>query len=238
MIEVLLESILNKIHQKSFSAPKQLAEELGRLIIRDDLSPDQYSYISSKIFNSELNLFAFVNANNLEKDRNETNLRKEILEIISDYMQVCRYSLINYLEFIKNSSLTIYKTDYSMVVKESALKIIVKMLQSYDATILDSVIQCNRLSQILLDEIKLIKPSASVKGRIWQILGELIRKFPEQMLLLIVEIQEVSFYGVKSMMEDGKNVELKTLTGLLQLTRAILDNDKAAYPETERRTSL
>lgn|SRR3990167_3485896 len=235
MIEVLLESILNKIHQKSFSAPKQLVEELGRLIIRDDLSQDQYSYISSKIFNSELNLFAFVNANNQEKDRNETNLRKGILEIISDYMQVCRYNLINYLSFIKDSSLTIYKTDYSMVVKESALKIIVKILQIYDSTILEPVIQSNRLSQMLLDEIKLMKPSASVKGRIWQIMGELVRKFPEHMLLLIVEIQEVSFYAVKSMMEEGKNVEIKTLTGLLQLTRAILDNPKAAYPETERK---
>jgi hypothetical protein len=101
MIEILLEDLLNKIHTKSFSDPKQVSEELGRLIIKDNLTQEQFAYCSSKIFNSELNLFGFINDNYMEKDKHIVNLRKEILVIISDYLQVAKIYLINYLVFIR-----------------------------------------------------------------------------------------------------------------------------------------
>ena len=236
MIEVLLEDILNKIQQKTYNAPKQLSEELGRLIIRDYLTSEQYAYCSSKIFNSDLNLFAFVMNNCLDSDRIGSNLRKEILEIIGDYLQVARGYLINYLVFIKDSSLAIFKKDISQNVKESALKIVVRILQSYDASILDPIIQADTLRDILIQEVTKLKPSPSVKGRIWQILGELIRKFYAKMIPNIFEIQELSFYEIKKMMEDGKNVEIKTLKGLLQLTRAILEVQE--YPVEESKLGL
>jgi hypothetical protein len=233
MIEILLEDILNKIHLKNFSDPKQISEELGRLIIRDFLTQDQFAYCSSKIFNSELNLFAFLNDNASEKDKHITNLRKEVLDIICDYIQIAKYHLVNYLAFIRDSTLAIFKKDSSLVVKEAALKIIVKLLQSFEPQVLAPVIQVEALAHMMLDEIKFLKPKPSVRGRIWQILGELIRKFPLLMQSLIFEIQEVSFFSIKSMMETGEGVELKTLRGLLQLTRANLE--VSTYPDEERR---
>lgn len=233
MIEILLEEILNKIHMKNFSDPKQISEELGRLIIRDYLTQEQFAYCSSKIFNSDLNLFAFLNDNAGEKDKHITNLRKEVLDIICDYIQIAKYHLINYLAFIRDSTLAIFKKDGSLVVKEASLKIIVKLLQSFEPEVLAPVIQVDALAHMMLDEIKFLKPKPSVRGRIWQILGELIRKFPENMKDLIFEIQEVSFFSIKTMMETAEGVELKTLKGLLQLTRAILE--VMLYPYDERR---
>lgn len=234
MIEILLEEILNKIHMKNFSDPKQISEELGRLIIRDYLTQEQFAYCSSKIFNSELNLFAFLNDNASEKDKHITNLRKEVLDIICDYVQVAKYHLINYLAFIRDSTLGIFKKDSSVVVKEAALKVIVKILQSYEAEVLSPVIKVEALAHMMLDEIKFLKPKPGVRGRIWQILGELIRKFPKDMENLNFEIQEVSFFTIRSMMETGEGVELKTLKGLLQLTRALLE--VTTYPHGERKS--
>ena len=231
MIEILLEDILNKIHKKNFSDPKQISEELGRLIIRDNLTPEQFAYTSSKIFNSDLSLFNFLNDNSFEKDKNITNLRKEVLEIMSDYLQVGRNYLINYLGFIRDQAFMIFKKDVSQLVKECSLKLIVKILQNYDQNILAPVLQVDSLAQSLLDEIKLLKPTPSIKGRIWQIEGELVKRFPDKMQPFLFEIQEVSFYSIKGMMENTQKVEIKTLRGLLQLTRSVLE--VASYPENE-----
>lgn len=231
MIEILLEDILNKIHQKNFSDPKQISEELGRLIIKDSLSQEQFAYCSSKIFNSELNLFTFLNENNLEKDKRLVNLRKDVLETICDYLIVAQNYLINYLGFIRNSVLTVFKQDSSIQVRESALKIIVKIIQNYEPTILEPIIQTESLSNMLLDEIKHLKPAAGIKGKIWQILGELARIFPQKMSAYLLEIQEVSFYSLKGMMENTQKVEIKTIKGILQLVRCVLE--VADYPVSE-----
>lgn len=233
MIEILLEDILHKIHQKNFSDPKQVSEELGRLIIRDNLTQDQFAYCSSKIFNSDLNLFSFLHENYLEKDKHITNLRKEVLSIVCDYLQVARGYLINYLRFIRDSALTIFKKDISQLVKETALKIVVKILQNYDSNILEPIVQVESLATMLLDEIKMLKPSPSIKGKIWQILGELVKRFPNKMQPYILEIMEVSFYSIQGMMENTQKVEVKALKGLLQLTRCVLESGIRAYPTSE-----
>lgn len=235
MIEILLEDILYKIHKKNFSDPKQISEELGRLIIRDYLTQEQFAYVSSKIFNSDLNLFNFLRDNSLEKDRNVVNLRKDVLDIICDYLQVAKIYIVNYLPFIRDSTLSIFKKDTSIVVKEAALQIIVKILQSYETNILEPVMEVGSLSHMMLDEIKFMKPKPSVRGRIWQILGELIKRFPHRMEALLNEIQEVSYDELQKQMENKVTVELKTIKGLLQLTRSMLE--VKSYPEDERRHS-
>jgi hypothetical protein len=96
---------------------------------------------------------------------------------------------------------------------------------------MEPVIQLNNLSQMMLDELKHLKPTPSIKGKIWQILGELIKRFPLKMKSFLFEIQEVSFYSLKGMMENTQKVEIKTLKGLLQLTRCILE--VSTYPEEE-----
>jgi hypothetical protein len=243
MFEIFLEDILTKIKtQPPLTHHKQISLELGRLgrlIIRDYQTPIQISYCSSKIFDSELSLFDFLNINASNRNYEIADLRKEVLDIICDYVQVAKYHLINFIAFIRDSTLGIFKKDCSEVVKEAALKVIVKLLQSFEADILAPIVKVETLAHMMLDEIKFLKPKPGVRGRIWQILGELIKKFPNDMKNLKDEIQELSFPRIQEIMEKLEKkecvelVEFKTLKGLLQVTRAILE--VTTYPSDERR---
>ena len=44
---------------------------------------------------------------------------------------------------------------------------------------------------------------------------------------------EVSFYSIKGMMENTQKVEIKTLKGLFQLTRSVLETEIKSYPISE-----
>lgn len=101
---------------------------------------------------------------------------------------------------------------------------------------MEPVIQVNNLAQMMLDEIKHLKPTPSIKGKIWQILGELVKRFPAKTKPFLFEIQEVSFYSLKGMMENTQKVEIKTLKGLLQLTRCVLE--VGTYPEEESKLNF
>lgn len=222
MTEILLVDLLTRIQHKNFSDPKQISEELGRLIIRDNLTAEEFGYISSQIFNSNLNLFSFLTENATDKEKKIVALRRECFTVMSDYVSVARGYLTNYLTQLKNSTMLIFRKETSDAVKEAALKFLLKIIQTYDKDVLIRVLEIQALASTLLDERKLMRPKPPIKGRIWQILGELIRKFPEEMKLYCVEIQEISFYDIKNMMELKTKMELKALKGLLELTRHIL----------------
>jgi hypothetical protein len=121
-MEILLEDLLTKIHSKNFSEPRQISDELERLILSETLSKDQICYCSSKIFDSEYNFLNFLNENATEKEKQVVNLRREIFNIMTDYIKQNSNHLINYLTMIRDSCLTIFKKEISQKVKEVALK--------------------------------------------------------------------------------------------------------------------
>lgn len=213
-MEILLEDLLTKIHSKNFSEPKQISDELERLILSDKLTKDQVSYCSSKIFNSDYNFFNFLNLNATDKDKQIVNLRKEIFDILTYYIKINHSSLINYLPMIRDSCLTIFKKEISQKVKEISIKPIQVIIDLYDADLLKPILLIQPLANVFLDEYRHMKPQAGVKGMIWSIVGAMTRKFPEEMADYRLEIEELIFYNIKKQMEDSRTIELKALEGM------------------------
>jgi len=173
-----LDELVNKIHHKNYAEAKQIAEELDRLLLEKNLSESQIAYYSSKIFNSPQNLFSFIEKNSEEKDRDVTYLRKYIFESICKYIILRKTKVLDYLETIKLNCFKLYKMDVSNVVKEASLMPIIKILKHFDNEQIKDSFDSDELANMLLDEIKLFKPSASVRGAIWHTLGLLTSQFP------------------------------------------------------------
>lgn len=233
MIEILLEDILTKIHTKNYSEPKQISDELRRLVLVDKLSLKQISYCSAKLFNSELNLFVFLNENAQVKEKRVGNLKKELLVIMSDYIKLYSPNLINYLETLRNSLLRHFKLELTQEAKESSLFVLLTMIELYEPDLLGPVLQVKTMAQIFLDEIQRMKPKAGVKGALWTILGILSKKFTDEMSQFRVEIEELMLYTMKKMMKENKGVELKTLEGILKSFRYMLSDHQLEEEELQ-----
>ena len=231
-MEILLEDILVKLNNLNFSEPKQITDEINRLILKDKLPPKDVSYISSKIFNSEFNFFTFLNKNCLSKEKRLVNMRKDIFNIIKDYITINSSALNNYLVMIRDFSLVIFKKDVSQIVKERALAPIQTIIEIYDGELLETTIQVKETASILLDEIKILRPKAGVKGMIWTILGLLTDKFSTIMLEFRVEIEELILFNMTKIMKSNKGVEIKTLEGVFRGLRFLL-NGSTNYTDKE-----
>lgn len=59
--------------------------------------------------------------------------------------------------------------DQNSLVKEVSLLVLIKMIETYKE--IEHIIKPSELIIILLDEIKLRRPAATVKGAIWQLVG-------------------------------------------------------------------
>jgi hypothetical protein len=101
------------------------------------LTDAQVAFVAHVIYSSEKNLFAYVSKHHLEKDLDQSGLRKGLLEIANDYLKVNHEKLINFIQLIFDSCLVIFKKDISSPVKEKALKPIKSILKQFDKSILD-----------------------------------------------------------------------------------------------------
>lgn len=64
--------------------------------------------------------------------------------------------------------------------KESALQMLIKVIENFEkpgSNDIESIIRPKDLLIMMLDEIKLRRPSASVKGAIWTLVGLLHEKY-------------------------------------------------------------
>ena len=87
------------------------------------------------------------------------------------------------------------------------------------------VIEPGELLPLLLDEIKLKRPSASVKGTIWTMVGQLHSKYAEETDEFAEESQDVMFSLLKEQM-TSKKPELKHIQGLFKGLSNCLENCK------------
>ena len=67
----------------------------------------------------------------------------------------------------------------------------------------------------LLDEIKLRRPSASVKGAIWNLIGILHSKYDNVINEFLVESQDVMFINLDEQIRTVKP-EIKAIVGLFK----------------------
>ena len=135
----------------------------------------------------------FLSNEALNEDAPIKSMKKEILQIMIEFISLHHKTLKNYLPDIKNSALMIFKKDRSPTIKENCLKLLNLIIRVYDAEVLEKMIDCQSMTNMFLDEIKFLRPKATVKGRIWSVLGSLTEKFPEKMTDFQVEIQDVMF---------------------------------------------
>ena len=91
--------------------------------------------------------------------------------MIIDYMKLRRQEVSHYLEEIKETCLITFVGDPNYLVKEAAVQVLIKIIESFDVEELLPIIKPIKLLDTLLDEIKLRRPSASVKGAIWTLVG-------------------------------------------------------------------
>ena len=67
--------------------------------------------------------------------------------------------------------------DPNSLVKEAALQVLIKIIESFNAEEIEPTIAPAKLITTLLDEIRLRRPAATVKGAIWTLIGLLHREY-------------------------------------------------------------
>jgi len=95
-----------------------------------------------------------------------------------------------YLPQLRETCIRTLTGDPNSLVKEASLQVLLQMLDHYPAAVLVKVLSPKELVNRLLDEIKLRKPSASVKGAIWQLTGLCHKKFRVDVREFLVESQD------------------------------------------------
>jgi len=105
-------------------------------------------------------------------------VKKRIYELIIDYMKLRRQEVSNYLKQIKDSCMLSFIGDPNSLVKEAALQVLVKVIESFNKKEIEVIVKPEELMIKLLDELKLRQNSGSVKGALWMLIGLLHASYP------------------------------------------------------------
>ena len=99
--------------------------------------------------------------------------------------------------------------------KEAALHPIVQILSLYEPAQIEAVVEPRRLIAIMLDEIKLQRPGATLKSTIWELVGWLHKLYPDETQEFRLETQDVMMSSLLEQV-DGDKFEIKHICGLLR----------------------
>jgi hypothetical protein len=109
-----------------------------------------------------------------------------------------------------------FRSDQNSLVKESALQLLIKVIEQFEkpsSNEIVSIVKPRDLLIIMLDEIKLRRPSASVKGAIWTMVGLLHEKYGLNDFR--IESQDVMFIQLQEQMKADKP-EIKAIQGMMK----------------------
>ncbi len=117
------------------------------------------------------------NASNNEKLL--ASVKKKLYELLGDFLKQRPKEVSGYLQPVRDTCLLSFRSDQNSLVKESSLQLLIKLIDTFERTGEDiaAIIKPKDLLIMMLDEIKLRKPSASVKGAIWYLVGLLHEKY-------------------------------------------------------------
>jgi hypothetical protein len=130
-------------------------------------------------------------------------------------MKLRRQEVSHYLKEIKETCMITFFGDPNYLVKEAGLQVLIKIIESFDTNELLPIIQPVSMLDKLLDEIKLRKPSASVKGAIWQLVGLLHHKYDNLVNARLVESQDVCLQSLQDQVKASKP-EIKAIIGMVK----------------------
>ena len=114
---------------------------------------------------------------------------------------------------IKQTCMVSFISDQQSSVREASLQMLIKLIDTYKE--IEPIIKPRELMNTLLDEIKLRKASASVKGSIWQLIGLLHAQYPSLTSDRLQESQVIQFKMLKEQASDTRP-EIKAITGMLK----------------------
>ena len=103
--------------------------------------------------------------------------------------------------------------DSNSLVKEISLLVLFKLIETYKE--IEPIVKPVELIATLLDEIKLRRPAATVKGAIWQLVGLLHSQYPDKVRIHIVESQNVQYQMLEEQVRT-KKPEIKAIMGMLK----------------------
>ena len=94
-------------------------------------------------------------------------MKKRIYELIIDYMKLRKQEVSHYVQQVKDTCMLSFISDPNSLVKEASLQVLIKIIETFNSKEIEEIIRPKKMMTDLLDEIKLRRPSASVKGAIW-----------------------------------------------------------------------
>lgn len=116
------------------------------------------AFISSKIFNSSESLLEFLRKNVQENEKLIAGIKKRMYELIIEYSRERPQQLTAYLAQIKDTCMRTFLGDPNSLVKESALQLLLRIVEHYPRELVKEVVEPGQLTRKLLEEIKLRRP--------------------------------------------------------------------------------
>lgn len=148
-------------------------------------------------------------------DKLLASVRKKLYELIIEFLKARPREVSGYIPQIRDTCLLSFRSDSNSLVKESALQLLIKIIDTFEKTgaDIDTVVRPKDLLVMMLDEIKLRRPSASVKGAIWTMVGLLHEKYGLHDFR--IESQDVLFLQLAEQMNSDKP-EIKAIQGMMK----------------------
>jgi hypothetical protein len=100
--------------------------------------------------------------------------------------------------------------------------VLIKIIETFNSKEIEEIIRPKKMMTDLLDEIKLRRPSASVKGAIWQLVGLLHSHYDNAVNEFLEESQDVMYINLEEQVRTEKP-EIKAIVGLFKGLQASLN---------------
>ena len=150
-----------------------------------------------------------------QTDRILGTVKKRIYELIVDYIKLRKQEASHYLQPIKDTCMVSFVGDPNSLVKEASLQVLIKIIESFNAEEIEPTIAPARLVDTLLNEIKLRRPSATVKGAIWTLIGLLHKEYERQTADFQQTSQRVLYMSLDEHVKQDQP-QLKAIIGMLK----------------------
>lgn len=243
-MESKVDEILKQLHRHLFADSQQIIVELKHYLhdyghSEADLGKNYsgifaspfansfvsiVAFISSKIFNSQESLLEFLNKNLLENDKLVAGIKKRVFELIIEFIDAHEEQVVSYLAQVKETCMRSFLSDKNSLVKEAALQLVIKIIANYKREDAEDILKPSELIQRLLNEIRVRRPSPSVKGTIWAAVGHLHSKYSQQCKQWLVESQDQMYQELKSEF-DSTDPKLRVIIGVMKGLNMSLEDD-------------
>ncbi|CAD8069351.1 unnamed protein product [Paramecium sonneborni] len=218
-MNVLLEKELQKLAAGNYQRASDIKDSIQNILFENQLNHAEIGLCSSKIMASEKSLLEFLTNHVLDKDTYYAQTKKSLYQIIAKYIKNYVQYVSEYLESIISTCIQNFKKEESGVAKEASLFPIIKIYKHCDQQILVRLQVHKNIFHILLQECLETKLTAGVKGRIFQSLGLLMKRFNNDLEEHGIYLH--AFQSIISQIQSSKP-EMVIIEGILKFFKQCL----------------